>query len=206
MSEDRLASVGEVVRSMDVPLAPRKRSCKVCRSVADVADVNARLFDAQGQRRRGYQRLAMDYLAGIGVAVSKTGIEGHTQHVIADLRRSRSAPPGKSDRLTPLGTPASWYDVTEAGMNLGMEALRNLNARLGELEPDQLIKIASLGVGVAGKRADIEARGKAVGATITAIAALASGHTGELEATVGNFKVRGRLGDGQAEVTNRHDD
>ncbi len=172
-----MTPIAEVIERVAVPLARRKAHCTICQRVAAIEDVNARAFDEHGQRRRGYQRLIIDYLKDIGVPVSRSAVDGHVKHVAQDL----AAPPRRvlPDRVTPLTpeeTPATWYDVTEMSMGLGMEALRDLRARLPELDDDALIKVARLGFTAAGKRADLEARGRALSATIGALAGIASGH------------------------------
>lgn len=150
-------------------LSPRSTKCSICKDVADIADVNFRLWDDDGNRiPAGTWRVA-EYLQGIGLGASERALEAraqsHRNHAEAyvDGKRVAVQPPKDGQVIIPPTTgPARWLDVQQDAMDLGRDALANLTQKLadGTLEPEQVVAIAKLGVSTAGKRADLEAKGK----------------------------------------------
>lgn len=198
---DGQTRVGDVLPAVSPALVRRKRNCTICRSVAAIEHVNVLIVATDGTRRRDYRRAVGEYLRGMGVSVGVKAIEGHARHVMDDIAN----PPRRAllDRMVPVapdGVPASWLDVNEQGLGVGMEALRDLRARLPDLDDKDLIAVAKMGLSAAGKRADIEARGRAMGATLNALAALASGHAGQISARVEHLTIRAQLGEGREGV------
>jgi hypothetical protein len=156
----------------------------VCVTVADLSDIAIRLWDEDGDRiERGTWR-AGEYLASIGVDGSKRALEGriqtHRKHVEEFMARPSHAiapmqliPGGKNGAekfegprqvvLPPerMG-PSRWVDVQQNAMDVGTDALAILEQRLrsGTMEDRDVVSVAKLGVTTAGKRADIEAKGR----------------------------------------------
>ncbi len=163
-------------------MAVRADRCRICRSVAYVEDVNARLFDSEGVPKRQW-KAAADYLRSVGVSGSYSTLvsqlQGHQKHVAQYLAGAPAAPAaGGVTRLTVSDTPADWLDVNQQAMNIGLEALRGLAGRLqsGELEVKEEMELARLGLGAAHKRGDHLTRGKLLRDQAEDLLRLASGY------------------------------
>lgn len=153
-------------------LSPRSTRCRVCRDVRELADVNLRLFDEDGGRLEAGTWRVAEYLSSIGVAGTKRALNKramiHRDHMERHSRGERVAvvlepnDPGGVTRLAPPMGPARWLDVNQDAMDGGRGAILKLNQKLeeGTLEPNQLVALAKLGLAAAGKRADIEAKGR----------------------------------------------
>jgi hypothetical protein len=172
-------------------LAPRSTTCRVCKDVADLADVALRLWDEDGGRLAlGTQRVAK-YLASIGVAGSKRALEAraethrdHAERYMAGERTNVRA----GDVIVPPSPhgPARWLDVQQDAMDVGRDALAKALQRLNEggMEDKDVIALAKLGVGAAGKRADLEAKGRKL-SQMDELLELAAGLTGQKRLTDG---------------------
>jgi hypothetical protein len=161
-------------------LVSRRLRCKVCRVVAAIEDVNARIVDDRGERRYAYVKKVLDYLDTIGQqSIGSKAVVTHAAHVMADMKSDHPMIlPGQVVEVSPISAPASWFDVHDAAMGLGMDAMRDLAARAenGDLSARDLIALAGMGVAAAGKRADLEARGREHSTTMLALRSIASGH------------------------------
>lgn len=144
-----------------VTLAARVPTCQICKRVAYIEDVNARLFNEAGEPQPLTE--AANYVRSIGVGMSQRNLvnclKSHQAHVGSWLRGEPVAA-AEAQRIEINGTPASWVSVNQQSMNAGMEALRSLAARLlaGDLEPREEIELAKLGLNAAHKRGDMEMR------------------------------------------------
>lgn len=154
---------------MNLALAPRSKECSICKRVSMIEDVTMRCFEADGRRRRGYAAAVSDYLASIGDARSDSARRNAaTRHVIHVERWAAGggaiAPMQIEARRIEEPENANWLSVQQAGMDIGMDALRSLKARMdsGELEPRHEIALAKLGIVSAGARGALEARGKGI--------------------------------------------
>lgn len=156
---------------MNPALAPRQVRCSICRGVAAVEDVNVRLFDEDGKRQR--PAAALDYLRSIGFPAReknlRRGVAVHARHVKAWLDSGalvapmHQPPASEITRIEPVASAerARWMDVNQSTMDVGMDALRSLRARLeaGDLEPKEELALAKLGLTASSKRADMAAKG-----------------------------------------------
>lgn len=144
-----------------VTLASRSPRCQICKRVAFIEDVNARLFNDAGDPQPIAE--AADYVLSIGVGMPRSSLNNslrqHQEHVGKWLRGEPVAP-GEVQRIEIAESPASWVSVNQQSMNMGLDALRSLAARLqaGDLEPKEEIELAKLGLNAAHKRGDIEMR------------------------------------------------
>jgi hypothetical protein len=161
---------------MNPALAPRSTACLVCKEVADLADVAIRLWFEDGERIPAGVRRAGEYLKKIGIAGSKRALEArvetHRDHaeryINGDRDRVSIIPfPGSGEIVTgealaePRG-PARWLDVQQDAMDIGRDAMSSLAVKLreGTLKPGEIVSVAKLGNAAAGKRADLEAKGR----------------------------------------------
>ena len=170
-------------------LVPRHAHCWVCRNVAVVEDVTARLFDEDGVKRsgsRGSFTPALAYLRSIGYTkladrTLREHLGFHARHVEAAMQVSSPAPPSALTRMTPEGGPAHWLDVNRQAMDVGMDALRSIRARLPDMADRELVAVARIGVSAAQKHGDWEAKGRKL-AQVDAIIRLAAGLGGDDDA------------------------
>ena len=171
-------------------LVPRNAHCWVCRSVAVVEDVTVRLFDEEG--RRCPNRAAISYLRSIGFTRQSDNtlshyLSTHVAHVRSAIQRSTPAPPDSLTRLAPEGGPARWLDVNQQAMDVGMDALRGLRARLTDMGDRELVSVARMGVVASHKQGDWEAKGRQI-AQVDALIRLAAGYGKEIEGEASDVK------------------
>lgn len=170
---------------MNPVLAPRSPTCPICRSVSSIEDVTLRLFNEDGTPVYRGRSAVAEYLTGIGIARERLTLmswaRAHQKHIEAWLQSPRALTPSEVEdgvrRIAHLGEQgAHWLDVQQTGMDLGMDALRDLRVRLeaGLLEPKEEVQLAKLGVTAATARGSMEARGKGV-AGIDRLLKLAAG-------------------------------
>jgi len=157
-------------------LVPRSPKCWVCKNVAAVEDVTVRLFDEQGRKTRGP---ALSYLRSIGYTKQSDGtlvkhLTTHIRHVESAMQRSDPAPPSALVRVQPEGGPARWLDVNQQIMDVGMDAVRDIRARLPDMGDRELVAVARMGMTAAHKYGDWEAKGRSL-AQVDAIIRLAAG-------------------------------
>ncbi len=162
-------------------LVPRSDRCWVCRNVAVVEDVTVRLFDSETGARLN-STAAVEYLRAIGYTklrdrTLREHLGRHVRHVEAAMQVSTPAAPSNLTRLAPEGGPARWLDVNQQAMDVGMDALRSLHARLPDMGDRELVAVARMGVGAAQKHGDWEAKGRKL-AQVDAIIRLAAGLSG----------------------------
>jgi hypothetical protein len=158
-------------------LAPRSTLCLVCKEVADLADVALRLWFEDGERIPAGVRRAGEYLASIGIKGSKRALEAraetHRDHAERYANGEASnvrivpfpgAPPAAAGDVVIPSTlgPARWLDVQQDAMDIGRDAIARLaeKVRTGALDPKELVSVAKMGTAAAGKRADLEAKGR----------------------------------------------
>ena len=171
-------------------LSPRSTACSVCRDVADLADVNLRLWDEEANRIPGGHLAAARYLKSIGIAGSKRALEArietHRDHAerYADGERKNIAAGGEV--IIPKLGPSRWLDVQQDAMDAGTAAIAAARERLeqGGMQNKDIIALAKLGVGAAGKRGDLEAKGRKLN-QIDEFLQMASGLTGQKRLTDG---------------------
>lgn len=166
---------------MNPVLAPRRPTCRCCSLVASPEDVTMRLFDPELNHLpiKG----AVDYLRTVGLEGTRRQLEAiamtHRRHVDKFLARGGSVAPAQITegltRIPPPSGPASWVDVNQNGMSVGLTALGQIADRLqsGAMEDRDVIAVAKLGQTAAAKRADLELKGALKRAE--SIARLASG-------------------------------
>jgi hypothetical protein len=166
-------------------LIPRSASCWVCKNVPMVEDVTVRLFDENGRRGRGSIKAAVDYLRSIGLDRSEKllrwAIARHIAHVEQALAGPTIAPSVALTRIAPEGGPARWLDVNQQAMDVGMDALRSLHARLPDMADRELVAVARMGMTASHKHGDWEAKGRKL-AQVDAIIRLAAGLSGGTDA------------------------
>jgi hypothetical protein len=172
---------------MNLALAPRHPRCRVCRDVHAVEDVNWRMWNER-LKFLGYAE-TIEYLRSIGIGGSddslRRALTRHRQHV--EEWAAAGAPnvytPGapQIQRLSPPERgPTRWLDVTQTGVDLGMESLRLLRARMEDMSDRDLIAVARLGLGAATTIGNMEARGRALH-QVDAILRLAAGIGGDYD-------------------------
>jgi hypothetical protein len=178
-------------------------TCAICRDVAAIEDVNARCVDEYGERRRGFYKAVQEYLKGVGSeGYGRSVVTKHADHVSRDMKHPPAEMhPAKAVGVTPAGVPATWFDLQEQGMEVGMDALREAEGRIAMMEDKDLIALAKLGITAASKRADIESRGRQTGQVLEAVMLISSGMAQRVSARVGPMKVVAELGAGAAGVT-----
>jgi hypothetical protein len=163
-------------------LAPRTRTCRVCREVAAIEDVAFRLYDERG--RHLPTRGAVEYLRSLGATGSSQALYNrvitHRKHIDRWLLRGAPVVPMQiEDGITripePTG-PTRWLDAQQNAIDLGNEALRDLRARLaaGDLETRDVLALAKLGVNAANTRGAMEQKGRALN-QVDALLKLAAG-------------------------------
>lgn len=175
---------------MNPALSPRSTACRICKDVADLADVALRLWDEDGERLGlGTQRVAQ-YLKSIGIAGSKRALEAraetHRDHCERYVNGERRNVAAEGEVVIPKLGPARWLDVQQDAMDVGREALSKALERLsaGEMEDKDVIALAKLGVGAAGTRANLEAKGRKLN-QMDELLQLAAGLTGQRRLTDG---------------------
>jgi hypothetical protein len=157
-----------------------------CVTVADLSDIAIRIWEEDGTRIPAGTWRAAEYLESIGLEGPKRNLEKrmqtHRNHVERFMARPSQAiapfqllpavkpnadpavaPPSPSRFIPPERTgPAHWTNVQQNAMDVGNDALALIEQRLasGMMEDGDVIAVAKLGVASAGKRADIEAKGK----------------------------------------------
>jgi hypothetical protein len=147
-------------------LSPRSTACSVCRDVTELADVNLRLWDEEANRIPGGAQQVARYLASIGIAGSKRALEArvekHRDHAERYADGERKNVSASGEVIIPKLGPARWLDVQQDAMDAGRSAIAAATERLteGGMQNKDIIALAKLGVGAAGKRADLEARGR----------------------------------------------
>lgn len=167
-------------------LAPRAKRCVICAEVQALEDVAARLYDEKGRHLR--TRPVIEYLRSIGMGGSPQALYNrvitHRKHVDAWLLRGAPVVPMRVDEglvriPEPMG-PTRWFDAQQNAIDLGNDALRDLNARLasGELDSKDVIALAKLGVSAANTRGAMEQKGKALN-SIDQLLRLAAGGVGK---------------------------
>lgn len=166
-------------------LAPRSRTCKLCREVSALEDVALRLYDEQGRHLR--TKPVIEYLRSIGMTGTPQKLYNrvvtHRKHIDRWLTRGATVLPMNVEsgvtRIPAESGPVRWIDAQQNAIDLGNEALRDLNVRLasGELETREVIALAKLGVSAANTRGAMEQRGKALNG-IDQLLRLAAGGVG----------------------------
>ena len=176
--------IATILPRVNYGLAPRSRSCWVCKNVAAVEDVTMRLIDETG-RELPYQD-AIEYLTAIGHSAERrqwqARLKGHRTHVVRSMRTPAVYSPaavetGQITRIVAPGGSASWIRAPDKAIDLGMEAMETLAGRISMMEDADLISVARLGITAAGKRGDWEAKGRQMG-QMDALMKLASGFGG----------------------------
>ena len=155
-------------------LAPRSRTCALCKTVATIDDVTMRLYDGEGFRKVS-GRDAVEYLRGSGLVAGDDRtlykrVASHAKHIDAWLAKGKRdiAPIHVEQGLTRIAPPdvgpVHWLDVQQQGMEIGAEAMRSLASRMaaGDLKPVEEVQLAKLGLLAATGRSAMEARGKGV--------------------------------------------
>ena len=155
-------------RGTNPRLSPRSTTCTVCRDVRELVDVNLRLWDEDGDRIPSGHLEVGRYLKSIGLAGSDRALvaraqrhRDHCERYADGQRRNVSAAP-EAEVIVPKLGPARWLDVQQDAMDAGRAALARLQTRLesGTMEDKDVIALAKLGTTAAGKRADLEAKGR----------------------------------------------
>lgn len=171
-------------RGTNPRLSPRSTACSVCRDVAEIVDVNLRLWDEEANRIPGGVGQVARYLKSIGTAGSKRALEAraethrdHAERYADGERKNVSASEGEV--IIPKLGPARWLDVQQDAMDVGRSALAKALEALegGAMKDKDIIALAKLGVGAAGKRADLEAKGRKLN-QMDELLQLAAGLTG----------------------------
>ncbi len=165
----------------DAILVPRSARCWVCKNVPVVEDVTVRLFDEQGRKRKGIVS-AIEYLRSIGYTAKadrtlRSQLLFHIRHCETAMEVATPAMPSALVRVQPDGGPARWLDVNQQAMDVGMDALRDLRARLPDMSDRELVAVARMGMSAAHKHGDWEAKGRKL-AQVDAIIRLAAGQGG----------------------------
>lgn len=149
-------------------LAPKLLSrCEVCKSTADIADVNLRIWLPDGTRQPGGVIETTDYLIGIGTtgsdAAIRKRIRTHMRHVEEWLENPVLAPMQVDDRVVRLVELADvkFPTVEQKALNVGALSLDMLGQRIqsGLVEDETLVMAAKLGASVASKKGDRAAKG-----------------------------------------------
>lgn len=179
MSEDTTLYVGNPA------MAPRARTCLICKEVQALEDVAFRLYDEKG--RHLPTRPVIEYLRSIGIVGSPQKLYNrvitHRKHLDRWLLRGAVVSPLHIDegisRIPEPAGPIRWLDAQQNAIDLGNEALRSLAARMasGELEVRDEIALAKLGVSSANVRGAMEQKGKAL-SSIDQLLRLAAGGVG----------------------------
>lgn len=172
-------------------LAPRVRTCVVCKEVGALEHVALLLYDADITHLP--TKPVTEYLRSLGMAgtpqVLYNRAVAHRKHVDRWMARGGHVIPADADggvvRVIPAMGPQRWLDVNQSAMDLGNEALRDLNARLasGELETRDVIALAKLGVGAANTRGALEQKGRALNGIDRLLQLAAGGLSTSSEAT-----------------------
>jgi len=153
-------------RGTNPRLSPRSTACSICRDVSELVDVNLRLWDEEANRIPGGTQQVARYLKSIGTAGSKRALEAraetHRDHAERYADGDRKNVAAEGEVIVPKLGPARWLDVQQDAMDMGRSALAAALVRLdtGGMKDKDIIALAKLGVGAAGKRADLEARGR----------------------------------------------
>lgn len=150
--------------------APRVRTCPVCKEVGALEHVALLLYAEDGTHLP--TKPVTEYLRSLGMAGSPqklyNRVLSHRKHIDRWLARGGHVIPAASDdnviRIPPPTGPQRWIDVQQKAMDLGNDALADLNARMaaGELETRELLALAKLGVGTANTRGRMEQQGRAL--------------------------------------------
>lgn len=167
-------------------LAPRVRTCSICKEVGALEHVALLMYDEDGKRLPGGP--VMDYLRSIGMAGSSqklySRIGSHRKHIDRWLERGAHVIPAAQEdnvvRIPASTGPVRWLDAQQNAIDLGNDALRELNVRLasGEMETKEVIALAKLGVGAANQRGNLEQKGRALSG-IDRLLELAAGGLGQ---------------------------
>jgi hypothetical protein len=158
-------------------MAPRSTSCWVCKHVSAVEDVTVRLFGEDMTALPPSE--AIRYLRSIGLTGSQRAfrwrVATHARHVGAFVRAPHDLAPIATKIVTvPEGGPTTWIDLQQQHMNVGMDALGLIAARMPDMEDKDLIGVAKLGLVASSKRADLEAKGRQLN-QVDALLKIASG-------------------------------
>jgi hypothetical protein len=144
-------------------MIPRSPACRVCREVSTSEDVDGRLWDTEGNPRSS-TREARDYLVARmnwSANVASNALGRHMTHIEAYLANPHpGAPINRVERI--VSPDVTFSDVFQLGMNVGVDAIRGLAARLqaGELTAREEIQLAKLAIASAGGQANAVARGR----------------------------------------------
>lgn len=163
----------------NLALAPRMARCRVCKEVSHVEDVTMRLFDEDGGRLKLTQ--ATSYVRSLGMAGSdrtlwKT-LGNHRDHIERWMDRGAAVAPKTPDGVTVITErtgPSRWLDVNQAQLEVGLEASRLAMERLPEMEDQDLVAVMRVGALAAGKRGELESRGRSLD-QVDALLMLAAG-------------------------------
>lgn len=180
MTDDTTLYVGNAA------LAPRAKTCLICKEVEALEDVAFRLYDEEGRHLR--TKPVAEYLRSIGMSGTPQSLYNrimtHRKHIDRWLLKGAVVVPlrimGGLTRISEPTGPVRWMDAQQNGIDLGNEALRSLRARMdaGELEPRDEIALARLGVSAANTRGAMEQKGKALN-SIDQLLRLAAGGMGK---------------------------
>jgi hypothetical protein len=167
-------------------LAPRVRTCSLCKEVQALEDVAIRLYDEKGRHLR--TKPVAEYLRSIGMGGTPQAVYNrivrHRKHIDAWLTKGAPVVPMQVDegisRIPAPTGPTSWIDAQQNAIDLGNEALRDLAAQLasGAMETPDVIALAKLGVSAANTRGAMEQKGKALN-SIDQLLRLAAGGMGK---------------------------
>ncbi len=162
---------------MNPVLVPRSRNCWVCKHVAKVEDVTVRLFDEKGARLAPKE--AIDYLRSMGATGSPTTfynrVNKHAQHIERHLANVPAiVDPASVVPVAPVGGPPSWVDANAQAIEVGMEALTIIRARLMDMDDKTVVSVAKMGQSSVSKRGDWAAKGRQLD-QMDAVLRLASG-------------------------------
>jgi hypothetical protein len=167
-------------------MAPRHHRCAICRKVTAIEHVALMMYDETMEPLPISP--VVDYLQSIGMGGTRRQfvrrISAHRKHIDAWIERgARVLPVHEASnviRIPPKTGDTRWIDVSQNAMDVGNDALRELNARLqtGEMETGEVIALARLGVTAATNRGALEQKGRAL-TGIDRLLQLAAGGVGK---------------------------
>jgi hypothetical protein len=168
-------------------LAPRVRTCRICKEVGALEHVALLMYTADGGKLP--PKPVTEYLRSIGMSGTPRQLSirvgAHRKHIDRWLSYGAPLPPAAADDGV-IHVPAPtgdqrWIDVNQNAMNIGNDALRDLNVRLasGEMETKEVIALAKLGVNAATNRGALEQKGRALNG-IDRLLQLAAGGVGNV--------------------------
>lgn len=170
---------------MSIVVAQRARDCKVCALPPDqLAEVNAAIWPEAGEkaRARGYRYAAVRVCATYDLSVEAKTITRHALHIEKSWHRaSNRSKPGPGE-ITVF--PTDYQSIATQAASLGAQAMGQIEKRIPELEPRELVAVAKLGVTAATNREALRMRAQEVDQAATIVQALmgfASGHLTEAD-------------------------